>query len=396
MFKKDNDVSRRSVLKTAGASVATVAAGGLAAASGDDVVQVNVGFSANSGRKAALDAADEVVHDFAFDAVTIRGQKAPITALEQRADIRYVEEDGTWEALSQTLPWGIDRTDADVAHANGETGDGADIAIIDTGIDDDHEDLQANIADPSVSSNHEAWVDCRGRNCNYPWSDDNDHGTHCAGIADAVDNSTGVIGVSTRANLHALKVLDNSGSGSWSDVAAAIEYTADQGWDVGSMSLGGSSGSQTVKDACTYAYNNGVLLVAAAGNDGPCTDCVGYPAAYEEVIAVSATSCDDTLASFSSTGPEVELAAPGDDVYSSVIGGYDTFDGTSMACPHVSGAGGQLMANGYSNTDARDQLNSTAEDIGLASNEQGNGLVDVAAALGLDSSDDGTGNGPNC
>jgi subtilisin len=389
MFDKNNGVSRRSVLKTAGASVATMAAGGLAAASGDDVVRVNIGFSAESGRKAAIDAADEVVHDFNFDAVTIRAEKQAITGLDQRADIRYLEEDGQVQKLGQTLPWGIDRTDADVAHANGETGNGADIAIIDTGIDDDHPDLQANVGAGK------AYVDCRGRNCNYAWSDDDDHGTHCSGIADGIDNSQGVKGVSTEATLHALKVLDNSGSGSWSDVAAAVEYTADQGWDVGSLSLGGSSGSQAVKDAGVYATNNGVLLVAAAGNDGECTDCVGYPAAYDEYMAVSATSCDDTLAYFSSTGPEVEIAAPGEDIYSSVIGSYDTFSGTSMACPHVSGAGAQLMANGNSNSQARQTLKDTAEDLGLPSSDQGAGLLDVAAALNLDSSDDGTGNGPN-
>jgi subtilisin len=166
------------------------------------------------------------------------------------------------------------------------------------------------------------------------------------------------------------------------------------------MSLGGDA-SSVVKDAVQYAYNNGVLLVAAAGNDGPCTDCVGYPAAYQECIAISATTPSDSLSSYSSTGPEVELAAPGgaddgDDstsVYSTIPGGYDYYNGTSMATPHVSGAGGQLMANGYTNTDARSQLQSTAEDIGLADNEQGYGLLDAAAALGYDSSDDLGGDG---
>jgi subtilisin len=228
---------------------------------------------------------------------------------------------------------------------------------------------------------------CRGPNCNAAWDDDDDHGTHCAGIADADDNSRGVVGVSTQATLHAVKVLDKRGSGSFSDIAAGIEYAADRGWDVGSMSLGASSGSQTVEDACMYAYDEGVLLVAAAGNDGPCEDCIGYPAAYSECIAVSSTNYFDELSGFSSTGSGVELAAPGTDVHSTVIGGYDTFSGTSMACPHVSGAGGQLMANGDSNTTVRDRLRSTAEDIGLSENESGYGLLDVAAALGLDSSD---------
>ncbi|WP_435094173.1 S8 family serine peptidase [Halorubrum sp. N11] len=313
-------------------------------------------------------------------AVAGRFSENALNALQRNPNVRYIEEDGTMHAIGQRLSWGIDRVDADVLHGNGETGNGADIAIIDTGIDDDHPDLQANIG------TGKAYADCSGSNCNYSWSDDNDHGTHCGGIADAINNTDGVVGVSTEATLHAVKVLDKDGSGSFSDVAAGIEYTADQGWDVGSLSLGASSGSQTVKDACQYAYDNGVLLVAAAGNDGPCSDCVGYPAAYSTVMAISSTDSDDSLSSFSSTGPEVELAAPGGGIYSTVIGGHDTFSGTSMACPHVAGAGGQLMANGYTNTEAREQLQSTAEDLGLSSSEQGYGLLDAeAAVLGSDS-----------
>jgi subtilisin len=403
-----SDTKRRDVLKHLGAG-AVLAAGmsGVATATPERKI---VGTSSPAATRAAASKADSVHRtlDFGDIGSAVAGvfPDGAIDALSKRSDVRYVEADGTMHAIggdpgaqapggnpgppgggdgggstSQTLPWGIDRVDAEVAHSDGETGNGADIAVIDTGIDDDHPDLQANVGAGK------AFVDCKGSNCNYAWSDDDDHGTHCAGTADAVDNSEGVVGVATEATLHAVKVLDKRGSGSFSDVAAGIEYTADQGWDVASMSLGASSGSQTVKDACTYAYEKGVLLVAAAGNDGPCTDCVGYPAAYSEVIAVSATAEDDSLAEFSSTGSEVELAAPGDGVYSTVIGGYDTFSGTSMACPHVSGAGAQLMANGQSNTQARDSLASSAEDVGLASNESGNGLLDSAAALGLDSSD---------
>jgi subtilisin family serine protease len=113
-----------------------------------------------------------------------------------------------------------------------------------------------------------------------------------------------------------------------------------------------------------------------------------YPAKYSTVMAVSSTTETDALSGFSSTGPEVEVAASGSSIYSTVIRGYDTFSGTSMACPHVSGAGGQLMDNGDTNTQARDRIGSTAENIGPSPNEFGNGLLDVAAALGLDSSDD--------
>ena len=396
MSDNDNSVSRRNVLKGVGASVATAAAGsGLAAAEPDDTVEVNVGFSSARGRQVAVQQADETVRVFnSIDAVTVRLPKRAATALENNPNIRYVEENGTMEAFAQTLPWGIDRVDAEVAHAEGQTGEGADIAIVDTGIDDDHPDLQANVG------SGKSFVSCgsggftgncafygNSNDCNESWSDDNNHGTHCAGIADAVNNAEGVRGVSTRATLHAVKVLDCAGSGSFSDIAAGVEYVADQGWDVASLSLGGDTGSQTLKDAVEYATNNGVFVAVAAGNSGPCTDCVKYPAKYEEVVAVSATNQSDGLANFSSQGPEIDIAAPGKGIYSTIPGGYDTYDGTSMACPHVAGAAGQLMANGQSNSEARDTLESAAEDIGLSSNEQGHGLLDAAAALGLASGD---------
>ena len=380
----DDTPTRRDVLQAAGAGLVAVAATGQAAGGGadDDFI---VGTANKAGSDKAKRKAESVKHEFDFGdvgrAVAGKFSEAAIENLEKNPNIRYTEADGEMHAIAETLPWGVDRVDADLLHADGETGNGADIAIIDSGIDDDHPDLQANVGAGK------AYVDCKGSNCNEPWSDDNDHGTHCAGIADAVDNSEGVIGVSTEATLHAVKVLDSNGSGSFSDVAAGIEYTADQGWDVGSLSLGASSGSSTVKDACQYAADNGVLLVGAAGNDGPCSDCVGYPAAYSTVMAVSSTDEDDSLSSFSSTGPEVEIAAPGGGIYSTVIGGYDTFSGTSMACPHVSGAAGQLMANGYTNSEARNQINSTAENLGLDRNEQGNGLLDAEAAVGGGSSD---------
>ncbi|HZE17137.1 MAG TPA: S8 family peptidase, partial [Mycobacterium sp.] len=384
MARKANGVSRRNILKVTGGSIAAAGATGLASAKPTDKVEVNVGFKSARGRAMTRDSADEVIREFdSIDAMTIRAPKQAMTALEKNPHIRYVEHNGTMQALGQTLPWGIDRVDADVAHANGDTGAGADIAIVDTGIDSNHPDLQANIG------SGKAFVKCRGgkKTCRYDWDDDNEHGTHCSGIADAVDNNQGVVGVSTQATLHAVKVLNSRGSGTYSDIAAGIEYVANQGWDVGSMSLGGSSGSSTLHDAVQYAVNNGVFLVAAAGNSGPCSDCVGYPAKYSEVMAVSSTNKSDGLSYFSSTGPEIEIAAPGSNIYSTVPGGYDTLSGTSMATPHVAGTAAQLMANGASNSQARNTIKNTAEDIGLSSNESGAGLLDTAAALGLNSSD---------
>ena len=400
MVLGERETTRRGVLRTIAGGAGASGLVGVAAGSegGDETrrVEVNLGYAESSGRRAAERAATRVVRRFAFDALTIAVNERALPGLRRRGDVRYVERNGTMHALkpgngkgnggstdaaSETLPWGVDRVDADVAHAEGATGAGADVAIIDTGIDSDHPDLAANVGEGR------AFVECRGGSCNYPWDDDEGHGTHCAGVVGAVDDSAGVIGVSTEATLHAVKVLDKRGSGSFSDVAAGIEWTADRGYDVGNLSLGASSGSATVRDACRYAYDRGVLLVGAAGNSGPCTDCVGYPAAYDTVVAVTATTRDDSFADFSSAGPEVGIAAPGRAIYSTYLGGYETLSGTSMAAPHIAGAGAQLAAQDYDNVEARERLLATAEDVGLSATQSGAGLLDVAAALGYDSSE---------
>ncbi|WP_157573467.1 S8 family peptidase [Haloplanus natans] len=353
--------------------------------------QVIVGTTTQAAADEAARQAREVRHKLDFGdhgkAVAGRFPEPARKGLANRPDVRYVEPDATFEAVAQSTPWGVDRVDADTVHGDGTTGSGADIAIIDTGIDSDHPDLVDNLG--SGTAYVEAGTDYDGSSCSgngntyyEPWDDDNDHGTHCAGIAAGVDNGEGVVGVAPGATLHAVKVLACSGTGYLSDIAAGVEYTANQGWDVASMSLGSSSSYSTLRDACQYAVDQGVLLVAAAGNDGPCSDCVSYPATYDSVVAVSATTSADDLASFSSTGPEIDIAAPGSSILSTVPGGEAYFSGTSMACPHVSGVGGLLMANGYTGSEARSALQGSAEDIGLSSSDGGNGLLDANGAAG--------------
>ncbi|WP_049970618.1 S8 family peptidase [Haladaptatus cibarius] len=367
--------TRRNVLKATGASVTALGGSGVAAGR-ENVREVNVGFDSASARRFAVEASNDVVREFdSITALTIRVPKQAITALESAPDVNYVEENGQMRALAETLPWGVDRIDADVAQTNGYTGAGADVAVVDTGIDADHPDLQANLGNGKTYHGSS-------------WSDENGHGTHVAGTIAAVNNYSGVGSIAPDATLHAVKALNSYGSGSYSDIAAGIEWAANQGHDVINLSLGGSK-SATIESAVEYAYSQGSLLVGAGGGSGPCSEsCVGYPAAEPEVIAVGATNENDGRASFSSQGPEIELAGSGTDIYSTYYDNtYETLSGTSMATAHVAGAAAQVTAAGYSNTDARQRLRDTAEDLGLPSDEQGYGLVDVAAALGLNSAD---------
>ncbi|WP_416840934.1 S8 family serine peptidase [Haloferax sp. DFSO52] len=376
----DYTFSRRSFLFGCGIGLGTLTGGtGTALARPDG--RYIVGTSSPSSTRAAKQAA-RTVHrelDFGTLGTAVAGvfTEEALRGLRQNPHVRYVEPDGTMHAISidsadPEVPWGVDRIDAEKAHAGGATGLGAHVAIIDSGIDSDHPDLQNNLG------TGRAFVSARGPYAES-WDDDNGHGTHCAGIAAAVDNGSGVVGVSTHATLHAVKVLDKNGSGRYSDVAAGIKYVADQQWHVASLSLGGPT-SSTIEDACQYAFDRQVLLVAAAGNDGK-NVADAAPATYPTVMAISATDDQDRLASWSNYGDDIELAAPGVNIYSTYPGGYRTFSGTSMACPHVSGAAGQLMAQGYTRDEARQRLKESAEDIGLSSSQQGAGLLDVEVAV---------------
>ncbi|PKM78866.1 MAG: hypothetical protein CVU88_08760, partial [Firmicutes bacterium HGW-Firmicutes-13] len=241
------------------------------------------------------------------------------------------------------------------------------VAILDTGIDLDHPDLHV----------------AGGENFSLgkSYDDKNGHGTHVAGIVAALDNGAGVIGVAPGANLYAVKVLNNAGSGWWSDLIAGLQWCVDNGMEVANMSLGATSAPPDVLDACDAADNAGLLLVAAAGNEYGGD--VIYPAAYDSVIAVSATNSSDELASFSSVGPEVELAAPGVNIYSTYKdGSYTTMSGTSMASPHVAGTAALVIAAGI--PDVRGRLQITADDLGATGwdSKYGYGLVDADEAAG--------------
>ncbi|HEX3036497.1 MAG TPA: S8 family serine peptidase, partial [Thermodesulfobacteriota bacterium] len=162
------------------------------------------------------------------------------------------------------------------------------------------------------------------------------------------------------------KVLNDSGSGSWSGIANGIIWAADNGAKVINMSLGGPSGSSTVQSAINYAWNKGVVIVAAAGNEGISSP--SYPAYYSNVIAVAATDENDNIASFSNYGTWVDVAAPGVDILSAYIRynpPYVFLSGTSMASPHVAGLAGLLASQGRNNINIRAAIENTTDNIGL-------------------------------
>ena len=330
-------------------------------------------------------AGGEIYGQFTIvDVIAARMTPRAADALARDPRVRYVELDGPVYALDQTVPWGIDRVFGDETYSfstwTSSRGSGVSVAVVDTGIDKNHEDL---VVVGGVRFRTTGLI-LRQDN---EYDDDNGHGTHVAGTIAALDNSLGVVGVGPRIDLYAVKVLDASGSGSLTAVVAGIEWSANNGMSIISMSLGTSSHSQTLKDACDAAYSKGLLLVAAAGNSGKADgtgDNVGYPAKYDSVMAVAATDINDQRASWSSTGPAVELAAPGGSIYSTwKDNSYRTASGTSMACPHVTGVAALVWAvdPGLTNGEIRQILQETAEDLRLPLEHQGYGLVRANLAV---------------
>src|SRR5664279_1380997 len=291
-------------------------------------------------------------------------------------------KDGGSDTPPQSTPWGVEAIHADPSSnaAGGSTGDGINVAVLDTGIDLDHPDLAANVEGEYMALAAAG----RYRKHRAP-DDDNGHGTHVAGIIAAENNSEGVVGVAPDADLYAVKVLDQNGSGYFSDVIDGIYWaigTHDNSTDdihVINMSLGANSGSYDLSAAVSAAEDAGILIVAAAGNDGEAVD---YPAAYPGVIAVAATNKKNVAPYWSSRGDgkgddEVELAAPGVDIYSTYKdGSYETLSGTSMASPHVAGSAALVWAanSGWDATDVRTALIVRAAGLGDAK-VYGHGLV---------------------
>ncbi|MCA1596736.1 MAG: S8 family serine peptidase [Chloroflexi bacterium] len=271
------------------------------------------------------------------------------------------------------------------------------LAIIDTGIDIDHPDLKDRIARDSKGQ----LVGRNFVNPRQPPKDDNGHGTHCAGIACATtDNKIGVAGVGFNSfKLVPAKVLTKKGYGELGWIARAITWAADSGCRVESLSLGGGQYSQALQDAVNYAWKKGTIVIAAAGNSNSSRP--GYPAGCYHVVAVSATDQNDVRAGFSNFGTPISVGAPGVAILSTMPtypcdlsrnhgfkANYDGLNGTSMACPVVSGIVGALLAYQPSldAADAVRRLEQTADNTARARNggweaNFGHGRVNLANVI---------------
>ncbi|MBA7512850.1 hypothetical protein ES705_04859 [subsurface metagenome] len=249
------------------------------------------------------------------------------------------------------------------------------IAIVDTGIDLDHPDLDEKIVHGYDFVNEDADP-----------MDDHGHGTHCAGIAAAEsNNSQGITGVAWGSKLMPVKALDSAGQGAYSDVAEGIIYAADNGAKVINLSLGAYSYSQTLQDAVDYGYQKGCVIVAASGNDN--TNKPLYPAAYSNVIAVAATDQNDERWTSSNYGDYIDVSAPGVNIYSTWLNNdYKSADGTSCSAPFVSGLTGLLLSQDstLTNYEVENKIRQSADDLGTAGRDDyyGYGRINFYRCIG--------------
>ena len=248
------------------------------------------------------------------------------------------------------------------------------IAVVDTGVALSHPDLAGKIVAGYDFVNNDEIA-----------QDDNGHGTHVAGIAAASSNNgTGIAGASWGARIMPIKVLNANAGGSFSNVAAGIIWATDHGAHIINLSLGGTSHSTTFQNAIDYAYSNGVTLVAASGNAG--SSFVLYPARYPNVIAVGATDSSNNLAFFSNYGAEIDVVAPGVNIYSTWLGNlYQNDSGTSMSTPYVAGLAAILRGIPESGSPANLAwaIKSTALDLGVPGRDNfyGDGIIQMDAAI---------------
>lgn len=346
------------------------------------VLRDGAGPAADVAAEVAISAGGRVgyVYETVLNGFSISVPRAALRGIRSNPRVAYVEEDRPASIFAQEIPTGIDRILAVKTALGIDDNDDyrvdVDVAVVDTGIDWEHPDLnvvgganclQTTGGGPPWARNY--YCDDSGTTSG---DDDHYHGTHVAGTIGALDNGIGVVGVAPGARLYAVKVLDSGGSGYTSGIIAGIDWVVDQGdIEVLNMSLGGSGVDESYRTAIDNAVSKGVVVVVAAGNSD--ADANDYSPAYvPSAITVSAladfngapgggatptcrSDVDDTLADFSNWGDAIDMAAPGVCILSTYPlekGEYNSISGTSKAAPHVAGAAALLASGGASPTNS--------------------------------------------
>ncbi|MFD2046494.1 S8 family peptidase [Ornithinibacillus salinisoli] len=309
--------------------------------------------------EAKVQPAPDVVNS-PFLVLEVGNVKEVIHALSNNKNVEYAEPNyilkAAWSPndtyFSPSYQYGLFNTSANSAWDVARGTSSQEIAVLDTGVDYNHPDL-----DGKTIRGYD-FVDR-----DYTPSDANGHGTHVAGIAAAeTNNGTGIAGMAPNTRILAVRVLDANGSGSLANIANGIRYAADNDAEVINLSLGCACDTQTLENAVNYAWNSGSVVVAAAGNDG--TSQQFQPASYANAIAVGAVDRYNNKASFSNWGTWVDVAAPGVDIASTYPGNsYVYMSGTSMASPFVAGQAALLTGQGRSNAQVRSAIQNTTDSM---------------------------------
>jgi subtilisin family serine protease len=346
-------------------------------------VWINYHPGAKGHARAALVArGGEVLYDFEdLEALVVSVPPAALAGLERNPHVVRIEEDAIRYADVQTIPYGVGLVQAPAVwdanadgqlDANAPTGAGRKVCIIDSGYDVAHSDLPA--------------TGVTGYTRNLAWNQDGcGHGTHVAGTISAVNDDAGVVGAAPGVSLHIVRVFGNDCRWTYSSTLVdAANRCRDGGANVINMSLGGSGWSFNEYAKFQELWEQGIVAVAAAGNGG--TGAYSYPASYPSVISVAAIDAAKQIAGFSQFNDDVELAAPGVGVLSTVPGGgHEAWSGTSMATPHVAAVTALVWSANplWKPAQVRNALKRSAEDLGGAGRDVyfGHGLARAQAAL---------------